>query len=80
MRQRGIPQDWRSLFKIQQSFARLRRIYCAMRMLTVPRSCTMAISTDLGDLSSLISREDPQSDILKVQRISYWLKSARGIG
>jgi hypothetical protein len=51
-----------------------------MRMLTVPRSYTMAIPTDLGDLSSLISREDPQSDILKVQRISYWLKSARGIG
>jgi hypothetical protein len=51
-----------------------------MRMLTVPRSYTMAIPTDLGDLSSLISREHPQSYILKVQRISYWLKPACGIG
>jgi hypothetical protein len=49
-------------------------------MLTVPRSYTMAIPTDLGDLSSLISREHPQSYILKVHRTSHWLKSARDIG
>jgi hypothetical protein len=78
VRQRGTPQGF--LFKRQQSFARLRGICCAMRMLTVPRSYTMAIPTDLGDLSSLISREHPQSYILKVQRISYWLKPACGIG
>jgi hypothetical protein len=75
---KGNPQDF--LFKRQQSFSRLRRIYCAMRMLTVPRSCTMAIPTDLGDLSSLISREHPQSYILKVHDTSHWLKSARDIG